>query len=58
MILEFRYEINKTPLKEELKRIKDDLKKNHGIDLSYTTVRNDQGEITSLSINYSEKGDR
>lgn len=56
MILEFRYEINKNTSEEELKRIKDDLKKNHGIDLSYTTVRNDQGEITSLSINYSGKG--
>ncbi|MEZ4794738.1 MAG: M56 family metallopeptidase [Flavobacteriaceae bacterium] len=56
VILEFRYEINKNTSEEELKRIKDDLKKNHGIDLSYTTVRNDQGEITSLSINYSGKG--
>ncbi len=41
--------IDKETTDEQLMKMKTDLKKN-AIDFSYTTVRNDKGEITSLSI--------
>lgn len=44
--------IDKTTTDEQLMKIKNDLKKDN-IDFSYTTVRNSEGEISSLSIEVS-----
>ncbi len=44
--------IDKNTSDEQLMKIKADLKKDN-IDLSYTTVRNDKGEISSLSLHVS-----
>ncbi|GGD71347.1 hypothetical protein GCM10011412_06160 [Maribacter cobaltidurans] len=44
--------IEKTTTDKELVKIKNDLKKDN-IDFSYTTVRNEDGEISSLSIQVS-----
>ncbi|GAB5400542.1 MAG: hypothetical protein Aureis2KO_21270 [Aureisphaera sp.] len=52
-VAQFRYRIHKNSTDEELRRMKDELRKEHGIDLSYTTVRNGRGEITSINMSYS-----
>lgn len=44
--------INKTTTDDQLLKIKNDLKKDN-IDFSYTTVRNSEGEISSLSLHVS-----
>lgn len=55
-VAQFRYRIHKNSTDSELKRIKDELREEHDIDLSYTVVRNGSGEITSINMSYS--GDR
>lgn len=47
--------IDKTTTDDELLKIKNDLKKDN-IDFSYTTVRNNDGEISSLSIHVAGGG--
>lgn len=53
LVAQFRYRIHKNSSDSELKQMKDELKKEHGIDLSYTVVRNEGGEITTISMSYS-----
>ena len=54
-VAEFRFKIHKAMSDAELKKIKEELKKEHGIDLSYTVVRNGKGEITSINLSYTSK---
>jgi len=51
----FKIKITKNTSDVELKKIKKELKDKHEIDFSYNTSRNDNGEIISLSIQYSSK---
>lgn len=51
----FKMVINKTTSEAELKKLKEDLKKQYSIDLSYSTQRNGSGEIIGLSMQYSGK---
>jgi hypothetical protein len=53
---EVRFTITKNTSDAELLKMKEVLKREHGIDLSYTTVRNPNNEITSISIQYSGDG--
>ena len=53
---EFRFRITKNTTDAELESMKNELKKDHGIDLSYTVTRNSNKEITSISLSYSGNG--
>ncbi|MCB0457582.1 MAG: M56 family metallopeptidase [Flavobacteriaceae bacterium] len=53
---EYRVKITKNTTDSELQKIKKELQEKFGIDLSYTTIRNDAKEIVSLSMNYSGNG--
>ena len=53
---EFRFHITKNTTDAELESMKNELKKDHGIDLSYTVTRNSNKEITSISLSYSGDG--
>lgn len=53
---EFRFQITKNTTDAELESMKNELKKDHGIDLSYTVTRNSNKEITSISLSYSGDG--
>ncbi|MEZ4778349.1 MAG: M56 family metallopeptidase [Flavobacteriaceae bacterium] len=53
---EYRVKITKNTTDNELQKIKKELENKFGIDLSYSTVRNDAKEIISLSMNYSGNG--
>ncbi|MEM7086621.1 MAG: M56 family metallopeptidase [Bacteroidota bacterium] len=52
---DFKYEITKNTTDQELKTIKDELKKEHDVNFSYAVTRNNAQEITSISITYSSK---
>lgn len=49
----FEFTIHKNTTNAQLEEIKQTLKNEHGIDLSYTVVRNDSGEIISLGMQYT-----
>ncbi len=53
---EFRIKITKNTSDEQLKAIKKEMIETHGIDLSYTVVRNSNREITSINLHYTGKG--
>ncbi|MDC8006186.1 M56 family metallopeptidase [Aureisphaera galaxeae] len=55
-VAQFRYRIHKDITDGELKIMKDELREEHGIDLSYTLVRNGNGEITNINMNYTGNG--
>ena len=50
---DFKFKITKNTTDAEMKKIKDDLMKNHKIDLSYDIVRNNSKEIVSISLQYT-----
>lgn len=53
---EYRVKITKNTTDTEFQKMKKELKDKFGIDLSYTTVRNDAKEIVSLSMEYQGNG--
>ncbi|MEL6812953.1 MAG: M56 family metallopeptidase, partial [Bacteroidota bacterium] len=53
-VQEFRIKINKNSTDAELNKMKEELLKEHGIDLSYSLRRNSQREITSIAISYTD----
>lgn len=55
-LIKFEHLINKNTTDAELDRIKAELRKTHDIDMSYEVVRNSNGEITSISLQYSGNG--
>lgn len=55
LINDFKFEITKNTTDQELKIIKDELKKEHDVNFSYATTRNNAKEITSITITYSSK---
>lgn len=50
---DFKYKINKNTSDAEMKRIMDELKRDHNIDLNYDIVRNSNNEITSITLQYT-----
>jgi bla regulator protein blaR1 len=52
---EVRFQITKNTTDAELENMKNELKTDHGIDLSYTVARNSNKEITSISLSYTSK---
>jgi bla regulator protein blaR1 len=50
---EFRFQITKNTTDAELENMKNELKTDHGIVLSYTVARDSNNEITSISISYT-----
>jgi len=50
---EVRILITKNTSEKELKAIQEELKKDHNLNLNYSTSRNNANEITSISISYS-----
>jgi len=52
---DFKFKITKNTTDQELKTIKQELKKEHDVNFSYATTRNNTKEITSITITYSSK---
>lgn len=52
---DIEFKITKNTTDAELEKMKSKLKKDHGIDLSYSTKRNKNKEITSISLQYTGK---
>jgi bla regulator protein blaR1 len=52
---EFRFQITKNTTDAELENMKNELKTDHGIELSYTVARNSNKEITSISLSYTSE---
>ena len=56
VLAEYRIKITKNTSNAELDKMKAELKKEHGITMSYNVNRNTSNEITSITIQYSGKG--
>lgn len=53
---DFKFKITKNTTDAELEKMKTELKKQHGIDMSYSVVRNSSKEITAISLSYTGNG--
>ena len=54
----FSVKITKNTSNAEFENIKKELKEKYGIDLSYSVIRNNSNEITSLAMNYTSTDSR
>lgn len=55
-VKEFRFQITKNTTDAELESMKNELKRDHDIDLVYSVERNSNNEITSISLSYTGDG--
>lgn len=53
---DIRFKINKNTTDAQLNKLKDQLEKEHGLDLSYTLRRNENKEITTILMSYTGQG--
>jgi len=56
LIQEVRFKITKNTTDADMRKLKEELMRDHKIDLSYDIVRNDKNEITSISLQYTGQG--